>query len=711
MQGKPSLSLNLNANKNKQAAINRIQKAQDDIKAGSETMKEAWKRIFAMNNSSIETQRILEVKEAMDSDVIGRSPDKVGKKFSKAEVLSIWRELEYRKRDTVLKDMVDNTPANYVLIDTLEKLETLIVELNNETIIAVDTETTGLDYFEDNTVGMSFTLPSIDKHVYIPYGHDAATPLTLSPGLSDLARVFILRKLKPVLENPAIKKVLHNARFDIHMLYYDKDVSIKLQGLVHDTQIAMHILNENENSYRLKDLATKYLKEPSDTFDTLFGKNTIFSTVPLDIALVYAAKDTHLTWKLYQFQLKHLKGQPRLLNVYEKVENPLIEVVVEMEKAGFVIDTEYAVKLGKELEVKIETHKNNIESTLPGINLNSPTQLKPALESLAGHKIESTDKKALKLLKNKIPVVSEILDYKESMKLYGTYVDTLPKQIKPDGRVHGSFNQVGAKTGRFSSNNPNLQNQPKYARKLFIAPENMVLLSGDFSQQEPRLLAHFSGEQSLIDSYINGEDLYSKSASEVFNKPISECLDGSIYRKMMKMGILAVMYGTSPQTLSEQLNISKNEAENFIEQFYKKYARVKAFIDGNVDFAKKYGYVEMLGGRKRRLPDIQSSDKWERLRAERQCTNAIIQGSAAIQTKLTMIALNNLCKEKGWQMALSVHDEVGVYANRDLTIDDVRAFERVFLETVKLKVPNKTDIELSLRWGEGKSIKEWFNLD
>lgn len=178
---------------------------------------------------------------------------------------------------------------------------------------------------------------------------------------------------------------------------------------------------------------------------------------------------------------------------------------------------------------------------------------------------------------------------------------------------------------------------------------------------------------------------------------------------MMKTGILAVMYGTSSKTLAEQLGITQSEAEDFIKQFFAKYKRVKAWIDGNIRFARKHGYVEMLGGRKRRLPGIKSKDRWERLRAERQCTNAIIQGSAAIQTKLTMIKLDELCKRKGWQMAMTVHDEIGAYVPETITIEEVREFEAVMLNTVKLRVPNKTDIEISRRWGEGKSVEEWFH--
>lgn len=254
----------------------------------------------------------------------------------------------------------------------------------------------------------------------------------------------------------------------------------------------------------------------------------------------------------------------------------------------------------------------------------------------------------------------------------------------------------------------NLQNQPYYVRKLFVPPEGYVLLSGDYSQQEPRLLAHFTGEETLVNAYRAGKDLYTTAAAELFGKPESECGDGSKYRQMMKTGILAVMYGTGPNTLADQLGITKAEATNFIEEFYSKYPKVKAWIDGNVKFARRHGYVETLFGRKRRLPEIKSRDRWERFRAERQCTNARIQGSAADMTKVAMVKLATLCERKGWKMALQVHDEIGVYAPEDVSFDDVKEFEQTMLTAVKLAVPNKSDVEISRRWGEGKSIDEWF---
>jgi len=657
---------------------------------------------LSVENSDADRQRLLEVKRAMEAGKIGRSPADAGKRFSKAEALRLWRQLAKTERERKIAELVAKTPENYRLITNEAQFFSLLEALENETMIALDTETTGVDVYSDQIVGISLTLPNADLHVYIPIRHDHG---------EQLAPEYVLDGLKPMLEDEAIGKVLHNAKFDLHMFL---SAGIKVRGLKADTMVIMHVLNENEESFALKNLATKYLGEPSDTYEQLFGKAP-FNTIPLEVALVYAAKDTDITWRLYQFQLKHLGRLPKLKRLYEEVEHPIIDVSIEMERAGFVLDVDYAKKLSAELHAELKEIEKGLREHFGDINFNSPVQLSAKFfdELKLDRKLpkgvkRSTDVKTLKLLAPHHEGIKLLLEYREKTKLLGTYIDALPQQIKPDGKIHGQFNQAGTVTGRFSSNNPNLQNQPKYARKLFVAPPGYVILSGDFSQQEPRLLAHFTGEEVLINAYREGKDLYSTAASELFGLPIEECGDGSKWRKMMKVGILAVMYSTSAKTLASQLEISESEAELFIQQFFERYPKVKKWIDGNIEFARKHGYVEMLYGRKRRLPGIRSQDRWERLRAERQCTNSIIQGSAAIQTKLTMIEMQKLCRRKGWKMAFCVHDELGVYANENLTLEDVREFENVMLNTVKLAVPNKCDTEISKRWGEGMSVKEWF---
>ena len=690
-----------------------LAKAVSKKKALNETLDEAWTRILSMKNTDADRKKLLEVKRAMDKGEIARLPsdrvDRRGKpkKFSKAEALRLYNVLEKEKQAKRLRQMVEEMPENYWLITDEEKLDEFLSILADETEIVFDVETTGTDIWSDYIVGHVITAVKADIHAYIPVKHETAE--------KQLNHEYVIEKLRPIYEDESIGKIAHNAKFDIHMLANE---GVELRGLTWDTQIAMHILNENERfqggTYQLKDLVTKYLKIPSDTYETLFGKKGFHEVDDLKVATAYAAKDGDVTLKLRNFQRHHLE-KIGLLDYYKVVENPIINVSIEMENAGFILDQERAATLSKELNDELTEIERQLKEHFGDINFNSPTQLAEkfygdlGLQRFLpkGAKL-STDVKTLEIIAPQHEGIALLLKYREKSKLLGTYIDALPKQIKRDGRIHGNFNQMGTVTGRFSSNDPNLQNQPYFARQLFIAPPGHVILSGDFSQQEPRWLAHYTGEEILVNAYREGKDLYSTAASELFDKPINECGDGSIYRDMMKTGILAVMYGTGPKTLAGQLDISEKEARDFIQQFYAKYPKVKAWIDSNEAFAKKYGYVKMFMGRKRRLPEARSRDKYEQFRAMRQATNAIIQGSAAIQTKLTMIELQKLCRRKGWTMAFTVHDEVGVYAPETITREDIQEFEDVMLNTVKLRVPNKTDIEISYRWGEGVSVDEWF---
>jgi len=707
---KPKLTLNLRSPTN---SSKRIKAAAERKKAATESLDEAWQRIFAMKLTDADRRKLEEVKNAMEAGSIGRNPadcvNKNGKpkQFSKAEALRLYKALQERQREDTLRKMVEALPDNYWLITDEVKLNEFLSLLASEKEIVFDVETTGTDVWSDYIVGHVISAVKADIHAYIPTKHKTDSP--------QLDNDYVIEKLRTVYEDESIGKIAHNARFDVHML---RNEGIELRGLSWDTQIAMHVLNENERfqdgSYQLKDLVTKYLKIPSQTYEDLFGKAGFDEVSDLKVALAYAAKDGDVTLKLRNFQRYHLE-RIGLLEYYETVENPTIGISIEMESAGFVLDLKRANELSKELSEELTEIERGLSEYFGDINFNSPTQLSEKFYSELGlnrylpkgSKL-STDVKTLELLAIHHKGIELLLKYREKTKLLGTYIDALPKQIKQDGRIHGNFNQMGTVTGRFSSNNPNLQNQPYFARQLFVAPPGHVILSGDFSQQEPRWLAHYTGEEVLVNAYRKGKDLYSTAASELFDKPIEECGDGSKYRKMMKTGILAVMYGTGPKTLASQLDITEKEARDFIEQFYAKYPKVKAWIDGNERFAKKHGYVEMFMGRKRRLPEARSKDKFEQFRALRQATNAIIQGSAAIQTKLTMIELQKLCRRKGWTMAFTVHDEIGVYASETLTEQDVKDFEDVMLNTVRLKVPNKIDLELSYRWGEGMSVDEWF---
>jgi len=496
---------------------------------------------------------------------------------------------------------------------------------------------------------------------------------------------------------------------------------VKLRGLSWDTQECMKLLNENEPSFALKNLVTKYLNIPSETYGELFGQVGFDDVSDLRIALAYAAKDGDVTRKLRDFQREQLKMFPEIFEYYSEVEVPLISVVQKMESTGFIIDEAFAKDYGAEMKVTIDQLHDNLTEALGEININSPKQLKPALEVVTGSPLDSTDaKKVLKPLSKSYPVIKTLLEYKELAKLYSTYINALPELIdRKTGKLYTNFNQNGARTGRFSSGGSgvNLQNQPKKARKMFVAPAGCVILGGDWSQQEYRCLAYFSQDPKLIDNYERGLDLYAAVASEVFGLPIEKCGDGTTYRSRAKVIMLAVAYGGGANMLKDAIGATKQTAQEFLDNFFERFPVVAAWIEDNRAFVKKHGYVWMdHKQRKRRLPDAKErSAKGYYPAVFTQSTNARVQGSAAIQTKVTMIALQGLCDRKTaegrgeWRIWSVVHDEALLQVPETATSKDVEDFEDVMVNTYVFgNIPNKTDIEFCYRWGDGISVDEWF---
>lgn len=712
------LRLNLNALKPAAPKTDAVQAtAKRKAKAKTaEPIEESWRKIFAMKLSDADRKRLTEVKAAIDAGKLARDPadcvNKTGnpKAFSKAEALRLWKALQEARREETLRQMVENTPDNYWLITDVERFNEFLALLADEEELVFDVETTGTDVWNDYIVGHVITAIKADVHAYIPTKHKTDHP--------QLDNAYVLEKLRPFYEDESIGKLAHNAKFDIHML--DRE-GIKLRGLTWDTQEAMRLLNENEPSFALKNLVTKYLRIKSDTYGDLFGKIGFDEISDLKIALAYAAKDGDVTRKLRDFQRYQLNKFPEILRYYETVEVPLISVVQKLESTGFDIDLDFAKEYGREIKAQIDRLYAEIIDELGDININSPAQLKPALEKATGEKLASTDaKKVLKPLAKKHPIIKKLLEYKELFKLYSTYINALPELIdRKTGKLYTNFNQNGAKTGRFSSGGTgvNLQNQPKEARKLFVAPKGYVILGGDWSQQEYRCLAYFSQDPKLVNNYLQGDDLYASIASEVFNKPIEECGDGSVYRKQAKVIMLAVAYGGGANMLKDAIGITKQEAQKFLDSFFERFPVVKKWVESNQDFVKKHGYVWMdHNQRKRRLPDAKDRNaKGHYSAVYTQSTNARVQGSAAIQTKETMIALQELCDRKTaegrgiWRPWCVVHDEDLLLVPETITREDVAAFEDVMVNTYVFgNIPNKTDIEIMRRWGEGMKVDEFF---
>lgn len=708
------------------------------------------KGILQSKLTETDRTRLMEVKGAIESGELGTGVESL-RTFTKTKALALYKDLKEIRRESIIADMVKNMPENYHLIDKEQELDSLVDLLKDESIIALDTETTGVEVFgEDYIVGLSMTLPKADFHCYVPVRHNVED--------KQINAESVFTSLKPYLEDKNLKKVLHNAKFDFHML---RKEGIEVQGLEMDTMVAIHLLNENEPSYALKNLATKYgrffgFEDKSMTYEELFGRGG-FENTPLDIGTVYACKDTHLTYKFYRWIMEQFDRIPQLKKLYFEIEKPITEVCIAMEKEGFLIDLEFANQYKQELQNEIETLNERIKQGFGEININSNQQLGGVIynqwcvpDEYAGKVDAQTLKKIVSQWETKKPEVAyirDLLKYRELNKLLTTYVEPLPQKISDDGRLHGSFNQSATVTGRFASNNPNLQNLPYNARKMFVAPEGKIIVGIDYSQIEPRFLAHISQDKAFMSAYIEGRDLYSEIASSTFKQPIEDCGDGSVWRKKAKVVLLGNMYGISAHSLAEQFGITLQEAEQIYIDFLDAYPRMAQWFKETNDHADKYGFVETAYGRKRRfighteiarqykaidqrIKAVVKADSYdlrndkripynlkkglyevrgEYGRVQRMSINARIQGSSADIMKLAMVKCFEHLQTKGedWKMLGTIHDEILFEIPATATKEEIEELADVQKNAVSLSVPMKVDVEVSKRWGCGVSFKEY----
>lgn len=552
------------------------------------------------------------------------------------------------------------------LLDNENKIREYIDCAITNGIIAVDTETNGLDRIDGKIAGVCLYTPG-QKGVYIPVRHESfMTGIELNTNIS---KEFMKDQFER-MNKSNIKYVLHNAKFDMHILWWMLGIKIIPYW---DTQIGSQLLNENE-PHKLKVLYKKYVDNADEnskvaSFNSLF-KGIEFNKVPPDVAYMYASFDPIMTYELYQFQYDFIdingkyckeKGLERVAEVFRNIEMPLIQVVFEMECTGVKIDTDLADKLkaqytkhkdAAEEKFNLEIEKLNdkfdklmiknpaaynklFKDGIRKVSISSPTQLAILFYDVL--EFESPDKKSPRgtgeaILKSfNHPLVDSILEYRSMSKLLSTYIEAIPQHIaKRDNRLHANFNQYGAKTGRFSSSDPNLQNIPSQKTKLsdgtvidaghdirqmFIAGDGMVIVGGDFSQQEPRCLAHMSDDPHMLQAYLEGKDLYATIASKIYKMPYDECKefradgtvnpDGKARRTSVKPVLLGLMYGRGVPSIAEQMKISTQEAQKIIDDFYAEFPKVKEFVDFAQTFARDYGFVETAWGRKRRLSDMQ----------------------------------------------------------------------------------------------------------
>ena len=707
-------------------------------------------------NSDADKEKIKAVYDALKNSVLGLDGINT-KDISKTTVINVlYPRLVAIKKEEMIRHLVENAPTNYHNVTDMAELSYMINCMATEEVIAVDTETTGVTH-DDVIVGYSITCPKADQHFYVPFRHQTGERM--------LPEDICMNAIKPFLEDNRVLKVLHNVKFDHEKFLYD-EYSINMVNFV-DTMILMYVLNENEESYALKKLATKYGKhfgfnDKSDTYEELFGKGG-FENTPLNVAYIYACKDTHLTWSLYQWQLEHLKKQPKLWHIAFDIEMPLIPVLLKMHYRGFNLDMEYAEKYLLELQEQINKMEEELAEYFPDINLNSNQQLAEYLYGtlkLPDNHNGSVDKDALKELADEYEGVKILLEYRKLTKLKSTYIEPLPQKVWDDGCLHGEINQMGTKTGRLASENPNLQNIPPAARKIFVAPEGKLYMSCDFSKMEIFIACELSGDPNLYDALHSGADVYSVIASKSYGLPIEQCGDGTVYRKHAKTALLGCMYGALPFTIAKQVGVSVEEGKEILDNFFNGNPVLTAQIHKCHDLVAAQGYVETLQGRKRRFPEIPAKVKllkkldqmiyqktgktgtqwdaeldgiykakkipydlrsnWYSLnkeiqRAFRQSFNATDQGSGGDICKIALINLDkyftelnkNLPPEKHYHIISTIHDEQLMEVPNDIPQEVIDHIDYIMCHTMPLNVTMRTDIEFYSRYyHDGKSVEQ-----
>ncbi|QDW27035.1 DNA polymerase I [Pedobacter sp. KBS0701] len=615
------------------------------------------------------------------------------------ETIQYTNTLEEEPVEKLPAKTIENTEHDYQLLDTAEKRADLIKLLLAEKRISFDTETTGTDANMADLVGLSFSIkPGTGYYIPVPAEREEAQ--------------LIVDEFRPVLENEAIEKIGQNTKYDILVL---KWYGLEVKGKLFDTMLA-HYLIDPDTRHGMDVLSENYLGYSPISITKLIGakgKNQgTMRDVPVIDVVDYAAEDADVTLQLahiFEPKLKELNAA----KLAEEIENPLVYVLADIEKEGVRIDIETLQAYSKELETEIIKFEQNVYDKA-GIkfNLASPKQLGEVLfdklqldpkakKTKTGQ--YQTGEDVLTALASKSDIVQDILDFRQLQKLKSTYVDALPLMVNPKtGRVHTSYNQAVAATGRLSSNNPNLQNIPirtergREVRKAFIArDENHILLSADYSQIELRIIAEISKEENMLDAFNKGIDIHTATAAKVYGVSIEE-VDGT-QRRNAKAVNFGIIYGQSAFGLSQNLGIPRKEAAEIIEQYFAQYPGIKRYMSDTMNFARENGFVETIMGRRRYLRDINSANQTVRGFAERNAINAPIQGSAADMIKIAMINIHKEMKAQNLQstMTMQVHDE--------LVFDVLRSEKEAMKAIIEDKMANaiKLTVPIVVEIGEG----------
>lgn len=602
-----------------------------------------------------------------------------------------------------------DTDIGTIVVDDEAGLKAMLIALNKADLIAYDTETTSTDQMQADLVGISLAVNG-EEGYYIPVGHKAG---------KQLAMEHVLEALTAPLTNPNIPKAAHNFKYDYVML---KRYGLEVSPVSFDTMIAEWVRDPGSRNLGLKNLSWTRLGIQMTEISELIGKGKkqiTMAEVPIDKAAPYAAADAAVVYQLVSLLREDLEKE-NLLDLFNDMEMPLIEILSEMEMAGIALDDAYLANMSETLNTRMLEIRDAIFNQVgTPFNLNSTQQLSNALfnqlgitppdgtkKTASGH--YSTNATVLEALKEKHPIVEQVLEYREMAKLKSTYVDALPTQINPTtGRVHTSYNQVGTSTGRIASQKPNLQNIPirtelgRKVRDAFVAEEGNVLLAVDYSQVELRIVAHMADDKAMLDAFLNDQDIHATTAAAINNVSLEEVTKEM--RRHAKAINFGLIYGMSAFGLTRTTDLTLAEAENFVKAYFTEFPGVRDYLDEIKRKAAKDEFVETLLGRKRYFRGLgKQKNRLIRQREEREAINAPIQGTAADIMKLAMLKVSDALNQSGLKakILLQVHDELVLECPVKELEKTVELVKKEMSSAYKISVPLKTDARSGLNWGK-----------
>jgi DNA polymerase-1 len=634
--------------------------------------------------------------------------DKLRELYGRYELRTLLKQLD--DQSGAAEPEVDAEPAgNYDTVLTWEAFDAWLARIESADLVAFDTETTSLDYMQAEVVGLSWSV-SPGEAAYVPLAHDY-------PGAPDqLPRDEVLDKLRAWLEDPEQKKVGHHLKYDAHVLARH---GIALHGMAFDSMLESYVLNSVATRHDMDSVARHYLGRETIHYEDVAGKGAkqlTFNEVDIETAAPYAAEDADITLQLHGTLWAKLGEIKPLRRVYVDIEQPLVPVLLDMEETGVLLDRDMLALQSTELAKRMmELEKEAHELGGGPFNLGSPKQLQeilfdrlelPVIRKTPKGQPSTAEDVLLELAENyDLPRV--IIEYRSVSKLKSTYTDKLPLQIAAStGRVHTSYHQAVAATGRLSSTDPNLQNIPirteegRRIRQAFIAPEGHVLLAADYSQIELRIMAHLSGDKGLLDAFAAGADVHRATAAEVFEVDIDNVTANQ--RRSAKAINFGLMYGMSAFGLGKQLGIPRNEAQEYIDLYFDRYPGVRAYMDNTRESASQQGYVETVFGRRLYLPEINARNAQRRQYAERSAINAPMQGTAADIIKRAMIRVHDWLRtgDTGGRMIMQVHDELVFEVLTDQADTFSEQITGIMSGAAELAVPLKVDVGTGSNWDE-----------